>query len=170
MEPTTDEGASKMDPTATADPLERALVEIPPFTADPFNALIVEDDTVTARLLELTLTRRCGALARVVSSAEEAAPLLRLPIAWDIVFVDIGLPHASGLDLLQHSRRLRPEVPHVVVTGRCDDADVAAANAAGASDYLVKPVATKALIAAVDDALGRTAGTDGSVAPEGSTG
>ena len=154
-----------MDPTATAESPELALVHIPDVRADPFNALIVEDDMVTARLLELTLARRCGALVRVVSSAEEAAPLLRLPIPWDIVFVDIGLPHASGLELIQHSRRLRPGVPHVVVTGRCDHADVKAANAVGATDYLVKPVATQALIAAVDDALGRNAGTGDVVAP-----
>lgn len=120
-----------------------------------FNALVVEDDPITARLLQLMLDRRCGAAVRSVESAEQAWAVLTKQDRWDLILIDIGLPGASGLDLLRASKQTRPDIPHVILTGRSDDADVRAAHAAGADDYLVKPVATVALGTAVARALTR---------------
>lgn len=122
-------------------------------TLPPFSALVIEDDTISAQLLELALAKRCGAIVRSVDSAETALPLIR-SIDWDVIFVDIGLPQLNGLDLLALSKGVRPQTPHIVVTSRAGDDELLAAARAGADDYLVKPVRTVALVRSVVQVLG----------------
>jgi len=54
------------------------------------------------------------------------------------VLLDLGLPDENGLETVRRVRKLAPEVPLVVLTGRDDDAAVAEAMLEGAQDYLVK--------------------------------
>ena len=119
----------------------------------PFRALVIEDDEITSRLLELTLSRRCGATGRTADCATDAIAQINGPHAFDIVFVDVGLPDANGLDELRHSHLAHPEAHHIVVTSRDDEETLVAAAAAGADDYLLKPVRFMTLLLALEHAL-----------------
>jgi DNA-binding response OmpR family regulator len=39
----------------------------------------------------------------------------------DIVLLDLGLPDGDGMDTVRRVRRLAPQVPLIVLTGRDDD-------------------------------------------------
>src|SRR4051794_30101641 len=59
------------------------------------------------------------------------------------MLLDLGLPDASGIDVLREIRgsgeRFDPELPVLVLSGRTSEADRLRGFEAGADDYLVKP-------------------------------
>jgi two-component sensor histidine kinase len=107
--------------------------------SNPLRILLVEDNPGDVRLLrEMFSTERPGSY--------ELTHLPRLGLALnhlakggvDIILLDLGLPDGDGLEIVRRVRRLAPEVPLIVLTGRDDDAVVAEAMLEGAQDYLVK--------------------------------
>ena len=56
----------------------------------------------------------------------------------DVVLLDLSLPDSAGLATVQAMRRVIPDVPIIVLTGRDDHQLAEAALRAGAQDYLVK--------------------------------
>ncbi|QLA14869.1 hybrid sensor histidine kinase/response regulator [Desulfolutivibrio sulfoxidireducens] len=59
----------------------------------------------------------------------------------DLVLLDLFVPGLSGLDLLARARRLRPDVPIIIVSGAGGMAEVITALRLGAVDFLTKPMA-----------------------------
>lgn len=103
------------------------------------NVLIVEDQTdlreVWAEELSLLGNQVQGA-ADGVEGWEIAQQNV-----FDIIVLDIGLPHRSGVEVLRDIRRVYPVVPVVVVTAITDPSIVRQMAAAGANQILFKPVA-----------------------------
>ncbi|MEM7249561.1 MAG: response regulator, partial [Acidobacteriota bacterium] len=106
------------------------------------NILVFEDDPVTGTLMRAVLTNR-GYEVEVVSTAE--AGLERTAVSPPgLILMDIGL--AGEMDGLEALRRLRSQaitkkVPVVVLTGREEPEVRKAAEEAGSSAFLNKPVA-----------------------------
>ena len=123
----------------------------------PLRILLVEDNPGDVRLLrEMFSTERPGSY--------EITHLPRLGLALnhlaqggvDIVLLDLGLPDGEGMDTVRRVRRLAPQVPVIVLTGRDDDESVAQAMEEGAQDYLVKgQIETRALPRALRHAIER---------------
>jgi DNA-binding response OmpR family regulator len=102
--------------------------------------LIVEDDpTLVANLVEYLEGRGLAADC----AHDGAAAIARLSSAtYDVIVLDLGLPRADGLQVLQHlRRRLAVATPVLVLTARDALADKLEAFRLGADDYLVKPFA-----------------------------
>lgn len=108
--------------------------------------LIADDDVHLVQLLSF-FCRSEG--FEVASCADGASTLARVGEAPqpDAILVDLGLPDMPGLELLE-SLRARPEsasIPVVVLSGRVDAEDRAAAERLGAADVIEKPVDPRAL-------------------------
>jgi DNA-binding response OmpR family regulator len=98
--------------------------------------LVVEDDP---RLGE-TLCTELRAAGWAVSWARDAHGARRqLAEPWEAILLDLGLPDASGLDLLQEVRATGSRVPVVVLTARVRGEDKVRALDLGADDYVTKP-------------------------------
>jgi len=100
--------------------------------------LIVDDDADTRARVERALREwGDGWDVRQAASAKEA-----LAAATDdeveCVLLDYRLPDADGLTCLGDLRRLRPELPVVILTGSGSEAVAVDAMKLGAADYLVK--------------------------------
>lgn len=123
----------------------------------PLRILLVEDNPGDVRLLrEMFSTER--------PDSYEITHLPRLGLALnhlarggvDIVLLDLGLPDGEGMDTVRRVRKLAPQVPLIVLTGRDDDDTVAEAMLEGAQDYLVKgQIETRALPRALRHAIER---------------
>jgi two-component system, OmpR family, response regulator len=108
------------------------------------SVVVCEDDTPTLELLCENLTAdRFGVLP--APSASDALRLCRYKQP-DLMLLDLTLPDASGLDVLQEIReadgvvsRFDPRLPVIVLTGRGADEDRVRGLEFGADDYLVKP-------------------------------
>ncbi len=99
--------------------------------------LVVEDDALVADAIQRGLSTAGYAVDRV-ASAEDAERAFGMS-TFDLAVVDIGLPGASGLVLLQHMRRSGSALPVLILTARDALADRVNALDLGADDYLVKP-------------------------------
>jgi FixJ family two-component response regulator len=73
----------------------------------------------------------------------------------DCVVLDLHMPRLTGLDVQAALRERSLSVPVVILTGDETPETRAAAFAAGADDYLTKPVDDDILISAIVDAMHR---------------
>jgi DNA-binding NtrC family response regulator len=71
----------------------------------------------------------------------------------DVVILDMDLPDLAGLDVLLRIRRLRPELPVVMLTVSEEVPVVVKAMSSGAFDYLTKPVSVERLSLVVRNAI-----------------
>jgi predicted signal transduction protein with EAL and GGDEF domain/CheY-like chemotaxis protein len=114
----------------------------PPFADDNPNiqprVLLVDDDEVNLLLTSLALRER-GMHITEASSGERA---LALVSQWtpDIIVLDAQMPGLDGFDTCRRLRALPgfEQVPVLMLTGLDDDASIARAFQAGATDFFVK--------------------------------
>jgi DNA-binding response OmpR family regulator len=113
--------------------------------------LLVEDDPAARQGLELAL-RRLGYEVRLAETGEAA---LDGPVV-DVVVLDVMLPGVDGFEVCRRLRRVS-DVPVIMLTARGDDFDIVGGLAAGADDYVVKPVEPRVLDARIRAVLRRIA-------------
>jgi DNA-binding response OmpR family regulator len=122
--------------------------------------VVCEDDTATLDLLcDHLIADGFGVLP--APNASDALRLCRYNHP-DLLLLDLSLPDASGLDVLQEIRgadgvtsRFDPGLPVIVLTGRGSEADRVRGLDFGADDYLVKPFHHQELRARIGAVLRR---------------
>src|SRR5471030_3475565 len=108
------------------------------------SVLVVEDDAALREALIDTL-RAAGLPALAAADAPAALQLLQSEeIA--LVISDVQMPGPDGYQLLTSIRRLRPDLPVVLMTAFGTVSQAVAAMREGATDYIVKPFDAQALI------------------------
>ena len=123
--------------------------------------LIVDDSRDEQDLLSTRLRAAGYGSLMVADSAEAAFGILgqgnvgQGTGAVDLILMDVMLP---GLDGLEACRRIvasewLQDIPIIVITAKTDEKDLLAAFAAGAMDYIRKPVNSTELVARVSSAL-----------------
>ncbi len=117
------------------------------------SVLVVDDDT-TVRETLVEFFETFGHTARGAGTANEARAMAA-EHAPDVVLLDLRLPDASGLLLLDALRADDPDVGVIVLSGFADVPTTVGAMQRGAVDVLEKPVDLEALEAAVTRASER---------------
>jgi two-component system, response regulator FlrC len=108
------------------------------------SVLIVEDDADLREALTDTL-QAAGIRAAAAGNAGEALKLLESQeIA--LVISDVQMPGPNGYELLASIKRVRADLPVVLMTAYGTIAQAVAAMREGATDYIVKPFDAQALI------------------------
>jgi DNA-binding NtrC family response regulator len=99
--------------------------------------LVVDDESTTQDTLGAFLE---GEGYRVATAGSGREALTRIEAeAFDVIVTDVVMPDLSGLDLLEHSRRLSPEVAVILISGHATVDAAIQALRKGACDYLQKP-------------------------------
>jgi sigma-B regulation protein RsbU (phosphoserine phosphatase) len=123
--------------------------------------LIVDDSRDEQDLLSTRLRAAGYESLRVADSAEAALGMLgqvnpgQRTGAVDLILMDIMLPGVDGLDACRRitaTEWLR-DIPIIVITAKTEEKDLLAAFAAGAMDYIRKPVNAVELVARVSSVL-----------------
>jgi DNA-binding NtrC family response regulator len=97
---------------------------------------------------------RSGGINNLVSTGDpEIARSLVSVGGASLTLLDLQMPAASGEELLAEFVDLAPQIPVIVITGDSAANTVVRCMKAGALDYLVKPVETSRLLAAVRNGL-----------------
>ncbi|HEY5885317.1 MAG TPA: response regulator [Pyrinomonadaceae bacterium] len=109
--------------------------------------LIAEDHQDTIELLTLVLTREnySTAFSQSVCEAVELAKTEK----FDVILIDSYLNDGTGVELCRTIRQYDDVTPIIFYSGLAYEKDKEAAYAAGAQDYLVKPVPTSLLVQSV---------------------
>lgn len=119
---------------------------------EPRKILIIDDDDDARLLLSLRL-KAAGYDTAVAADAREAITMVRRvqPAA---ILLDIGLPDGSGFLVLDRFKRIPAlaHIPIIIVSAEEPQEAEGTALARGALAFLQKPVAQKALLAAVQRA------------------
>ena len=122
---------------------------------EPRTILVGEDSATIAIAVQLQLEPLGHTLLMAVDAAEARAALRRQPV--DCVLLDLRLPDADGIDLLDEIREGSTPPAVVVMTSNASLATAVRAVRAGAFDYLVKPFTPSRLTTTVQNALANAA-------------
>ncbi len=115
--------------------------------------LFVDDEPDLIKLAE-TLLSRLGYQVTALSESREALTLFQAhPDDFDLIITDMTMPHLSGSDLALEVIKLRPGKPIILCTGYSSYIDAEKAARMGIKSFLLKPVSTKDLAAAVRKTL-----------------
>jgi FixJ family two-component response regulator len=109
---------------------------------------IVDDDPRLLESLE-ELLESAGYASRSFSSA--GSLLISGLSGLDLLITDVGMPGMDGFELRDLVRKVRPELPVFLTTGRHEIADQDRAR--GIGGFFRKPFDAKVLLKAVGDAL-----------------
>ena len=117
----------------------------------PNRALIIDDEKFTLELFEYELKSQ-GFDVTTASSGTDGIEKLKKQ-DYDVVLTDLNMPDISGIEMVKHSKSIRPLTEILVVTG--DDSSERAVEAIreGAFDYILKPVDFDKLFTSVRNAV-----------------
>jgi CheY-like chemotaxis protein len=115
--------------------------------------LVIDDEVDTIDLIEIAFRRRgyevIGAWNGLagLQLAHERHPA--------VILIDLMLPEISGFDVCRrlYQDAATKHIPRVILSAQASQVDQAAAAAAGADRYLMKPVRMKTLVSVVEDLL-----------------
>jgi putative two-component system response regulator len=102
--------------------------------------LIVDDNPTNVALLQTLLDRDGYANVTGVTDSREVVPLYR-NAAFDLILLDIRMPHLSGFDVMAELKKIDPigYLPILVLTAQTDRKILIRALEAGAKDFVHKP-------------------------------
>ena len=114
--------------------------------------LVVDDEETIRNLLSKTL-----ALADyevdVATDGRMALDRMRI-IPYDLLITDLRMPGVDGLSVIREARRLKADIPVLIVTGYSSEASAIEAINLGVQGYLTKPFRVPRVLAAAAKALG----------------
>ena len=118
--------------------------------------LLIEDDSATARSIELML-RSDGFNVYVTDLGTEGADLGKL-YDYEIILLDLNLPDISGYEVLRTLRIAKIKTPILVLSGLAGIQDKVKSLGLGADDYITKPFHKDELVARIHAIVRRAQG------------
>ncbi len=115
-------------------------------------SILVADDDASMRMVLSQALARAGHGARVTGTASTLWQWVSAGEG-DVVVTDVYMPDGTAFDLIPRIRKLRPELPIVVMSAHSTLATAVTAAELGAFDYLAKPFDLNNLLAVIERAL-----------------
>lgn len=117
--------------------------------------LIIEDEAAIRRVLVKILSEESDTYE--VEEAEDGLKGLEAVKnnEYDLVLCDIKMPKMDGVEVLEAGRKIKPEVPFIMISGHGDLDTAVNTMRMGAFDYISKPPDLNRLLTTVRNALDR---------------
>tara|TARA_R110001592_G_scaffold27763_14_gene102778 strand:+ start:2768 stop:3472 length:705 start_codon:yes stop_codon:yes gene_type:complete len=128
--------------------------------------LLVEDDTSTAKSIELMLKSE-GYIVDTTDLGEDGLDLGKI-YDYDIIILDLMLPDMDGYDVLKAFRAAKVETPILILSGLTELDHKLKGLGFGADDYLTKPFDKRELVARIQAIVRRSQGHAQSIIETGS--
>ena len=119
-----------------------------------FRILVVDDEQIVRKLLELTLEAG-GYQVRLAANGNEAVEALHGE-RFDLVVTDIEMGEPDGFAVLRTAKDLNPLTGRIVITGNQDISSIIKAIRIGVDDYFIKPFSPSELVARVRKSIEHT--------------
>ncbi len=127
--------------------------------------LLVEDDTSTAKSIELMLKSE-GYIVDITDLGEDGLEIGKI-YDYDIIILDLMLPDMDGYEVLKRLRASKVETPILILSGLSELDNKIKGLGFGADDYLTKPFDKRELIARIQAIVRRSQGHAQSVIATG---
>jgi two-component system cell cycle response regulator CtrA len=118
--------------------------------------LLIEDDTATARSIELMLKLE-GFNVYTADLGEEGVDLGKI-YDYDLILLDLNLPDMSGMEVLRTLRVGKINTPIMILSGTAEIETKVKTFSGGADDYLTKPFHKDELVARIHAVVRRSQG------------
>ncbi|WP_372973611.1 sigma-54-dependent transcriptional regulator [Muriicola sp.] len=117
--------------------------------------LVIEDEAAIRRVLIKILTEENDQYE--LEEAEDGQKGLEMikKNDYDLALCDIKMPKMDGVEVLQASRKIKPEIPFIMISGHGDLDTAVNTMRLGAFDYISKPPDLNRLLTTVRNALDR---------------
>lgn len=116
--------------------------------------LVVEDDNAVRQGVVDALS---FAGYEVISAADGREGMEKaLRASYQLLLLDLVMPHYSGFEVLEALRKERPGQPVIILSARGEEAERVKGLTMGADDYVVKPFSVRELLARVNAVLRRS--------------
>ncbi len=110
------------------------------------------DDEIDLLRIQILYLEEKGHTVFTVNNGYDAVELVK-ENNYDIIFLDENMPGISGLDVLSEIKRLKSNIPVVMVTKNEEEDIMDDAVGSKIDDYLIKPVNPKQIILAIKKML-----------------
>lgn len=130
-------------PAATPAPV--AQISLP----SALRLLFLDDDPLVNFAMARMLTKEGCAVTARTDPGIALQEFCSEPEQFDVLVVDVAMPHMSGLQFARAALERRPGIPIVLASGNFEPADELAAKELGISQLVAKPYDTSALTAAI---------------------
>jgi len=134
---------------------ERPAAPSAPIPSTRQRVLVVDDEASIRDLLSKTL-----ALAEydVDTAPDGTSALDRLrAVNYDLLIADLKMPGMDGLTLIRQAKRIKADLPVIIITGFSTESSAIEAVNLGVAGYLTKPFRVPQVLAAASKALGAPA-------------
>lgn len=122
---------------------------------DMSKILIIEDETAICRVLSKILIEENKSY-EVDEAGDGLEGLEKIKKEdYDLVLCDIKMPKSDGMEVLESAKKIKPEIPFVMISGHGDLETAVNAMRLGAYDYISKPPDLNRLLNTVRNALDR---------------
>jgi len=117
--------------------------------------LVIEDEAAIRRVLVKILSEENDTYA--VEEAEDGLKGIETikNNDYDLVLCDIKMPKMDGVEVLEAARKIKPEIPFIMISGHGDLDTAVNTMRLGAFDYISKPPDLNRLLTTVRNALDR---------------
>lgn len=116
-------------------------------SSSPATVLVVDDNKDMVEILTRLLSRH-GLTALHAYGGRECLEIVRnRPV--DVVVLDVMMPGMNGLEVCEEFKRLPSSPPVILLTAKDDMATRAAGMALGVSEFVVKPINNRDLLARI---------------------
>ena len=117
--------------------------------------LVIEDEAAIRRVLVKILSEENDSYQ--LEEAEDGLKGLEAVKNndYDLVLCDIKMPKMDGVEVLEAARKIKPEIPFIMISGHGDLETAVGTMRAGAFDYISKPPDLNRLLTTVRNALDR---------------
>jgi two-component system cell cycle response regulator CtrA len=122
--------------------------------------LLIEDDTSTAKSIELSLAAE-GIVCDIATKGEEGLEFVKI-YEYDIIILDMMLPDISGFEILRELRKANVKTPVMILSGLTGSDSKVKGLGIGADDYVTKPFNRGELIARLQAIVRRSKGASSS--------
>ena len=115
--------------------------------------LIIEDEAAIRRVLKKIITEENDKYQ--VEEAEDGLSGIEMikNNDYDLVLCDIKMPKMDGVEVLERTQKIKPEIPMLMISGHGDLDTAVQTMRMGAFDYISKPPDLNRLLNAVRNAL-----------------
>ena len=114
--------------------------------------VLIVDDHPNVLVVLRDILEKEGFKTLTSGNYEEALPFVEGEDL-DVIITDLKMPGKSGMDLLNYSRKRRPDIPIIMISGQGDIEAAVTAMKNGAFDFISKPIDETQLIPLVRRAI-----------------
>jgi PAS domain S-box-containing protein len=134
---------------ATCEELAPREVRRSPPPRGSGTVLVVDDERIVRSVAKVML-ERAGYRPRLAADGEEAMRILRRETGEiDAVLLDLTMPHMGGVEVFVEMKKIRPELPIVLISGYAEEDAMEQFGETGLAGFIQKPFEVESFLGSV---------------------